>query len=95
MKRTGHVSIGTKIIHLCPEIFAESLSKVFNQTIFHVKYILNPSAMKISNVIVLFKGGIKGNPNTNNYRLISLLCHFHKILEKLYAKDALPSYLGS
>ena len=47
MKGPGHVSIGTKIIHLCPEIFAESLSKVFKETIFHVNYILNPTAMTI------------------------------------------------
>ena len=33
-----------------------------------------PDAMKIANVIVLFKSGIKGNPN--NYRPISLLSNF-------------------
>ena len=76
MKAPGHDSIGTKMIHLCPDIFAENLSKVFNNAILQGVY---PDAMKIAKVIV--KGGIKSNPN--NYRPISLLSHFDKILEKI------------
>ena len=81
MKAPGHDSIGTKIIHLCPEIFAENLSKLFNNSISQGVY---PNAMKIAKVIALFKSGIKANPN--NYRPISLLSHFDKIFEKILCK---------
>ena len=78
LKAPGHDSIGTKIIHLCPEIFAENLSKLFNNSISKGVY---PNAMKIAKVIALFKSGIKANPN--NYRPISLLSHCDKIFEKI------------
>ena len=81
MKAPGHDSIGTKMIHLCPEIFAENLSKLFNNSISQGVY---PNAMKIAKVIALFKSGIKANPN--NYRPISLLSHFDKIFEKILCK---------
>ena len=81
MKAPGHDSIGTKIIHLCPDIFAENLSKIFNNAILQGVY---PDAMKIAKVIALFKGGIQSNPN--NYRPISLLSHFDKIFEKNLCK---------
>ena len=82
MKAPDHDSIGTKIIHLCPEIFAENLSKLFNNSISQGIY---PNAMKIAKVIALFKSGIKANPN--NYRPISLLSHFDKIFEKILCKS--------
>ena len=81
MKAPGHDSIGTKIIHLCPDIFAENLSKIFNNAILQGVY---PDAMKIAKVIALFKGGIKSN--LNNYRPISLLSQFDKIFEKILCK---------
>ena len=77
MKAPGHDSIGTKIIHLCPDIFAENLSKIFNNAVLQGVY---PDAMKIAKVLALFKGGIKSIPN--NYRPISSLSHFDKIFEK-------------
>ena len=76
MKAPGHDSIDTKIIHLCPDMFAENLSKIFNNAILQGVY---PDAMKIAKVIALCKGGIISNPN--NYRPISLLSHFDKIFE--------------
>ena len=87
MKAPGHDSIGTKTIHLCPEIFAENLSKLFNNSISQGVY---PYAMKIAKVIALFKSGIKDNPNDG--RRISLLSHFDKIFEKSYARDSLHSW---
>ena len=81
MKAPGHDSIGTKIISLCPDIFAENLSKIFNKAILQGVY---PATMKIAKVIALFKGGIKSKPN--NYRPISLLSHFDKIFEKMLCK---------
>ena len=73
MKAPGHDSIGTKVIQLCPEIFAENLSKIFNNAILRGVY---PDALKIAQIIALFKSGTKANPN--NYRPISLLSHFEK-----------------
>ena len=81
MKAPGHDSIGTKIIQLCPEIFAENLSRIYNNAMIQGVY---PNAMKIAKVIALFKSGIKANPN--NYRPISLLSHFDKIFEKILCK---------
>ena len=66
MKAPGHDYIGTKVIILCPEIFAENLSKIFANAILRGVY---PDAMKIAKIIALFKSGIKANPN--NYRPIS------------------------
>ena len=81
MKAPGHDSIGTKIIQLCPEVFAENLSKIFNNAILRGAY---PDALKIAKIIALFKSGTKANPN--NYRPISLLSHFDKIFEKILCK---------
>ena len=53
MKAPGHDSIGTKIIYLCPDIFAENLSKIFNNAILQGVY---PDAMKIAKVIAFLKG---------------------------------------
>ena len=81
MKAPDHDSIGTKLIHLCPDIFAENVSKIFNNAILQGVY---PDAMRMAKIIALFKGGIKSNPN--NYRPISLLSHFDKIFEKILCK---------
>ena len=78
MKAPGHDSIGTKVIKLCPEIFAENLSKILSNAILRGVY---PDVLKIAKIIVFFKGGIKANPN--NYRPISFLSHFDKIYEKI------------
>ena len=56
MKAPGHDSIGTKVIQLCPEIFAENLSKIFNNAILRGVY---PDAMKIAKSIALFNKKIK------------------------------------
>ena len=81
MKAPGHDSIGTKMIQLCPEIFAENLSRIYNNAMIQGVY---PNAMKIAKVIAPFKSGIKANPN--NYRHIGLLSHFDKIFEKILCK---------
>ena len=43
MKAPGHDSIGTRIIHFCPVIFAENLYNIFNNAILQGVY---PDAMK-------------------------------------------------
>ena len=56
MKAPGHDSIGTKIIQVLPEIFAENLSRIYNNAMIQGVY---PKAMKIAKVIALFKSRIK------------------------------------
>ena len=55
-------------------------------TIFNMSFEsgIFPNSMKISKIIPIIKSG--SNVEFNNYRPISLLCQFSKILEKLYNK---------
>ena len=80
-KSPGHDLIGSKVIKLCPEIFATNLSKIYNWGIENGKY---PDDLKIAKVIALYKKGVKYDPN--NYRPISLLSHFDKIFEKILCR---------
>ena len=80
-KSPGHDLIGSKVIQLCPDIFATNLSKIYNWGIENGKY---PDELKIARVIALYKKGVKYDPN--NYRPISLLSHFDKILEKIICR---------
>ena len=80
-KSCGPDDIGAKIIQLCPTIFTDNLSKIYNHSIEICDY---PSELKIAKVIALFKKGEKFNPN--NYRPISLLSCFNKLFEKLLCK---------
>ena len=80
-KSPGHDLIGSKVIQLCPDIFATNLSKIYNRGIEDGKY---PDELKFARVIALYKQGVKYDPN--NYRPISLLSHFDKILEKIICR---------
>ena len=77
-KAIGPDGIGAKIVKLCPDIFADNLLKIFNNSIEKGEY---PSEMKIARVIALHKKGNKSEPD--NYRPISLLSCFNKIFERL------------
>ena len=79
-KSTGHDLIRSKVIKLCPGIFAYNLAKI-NCSIENGIY---PDDLKIAKVIALYKKGVKHDPN--NYRLISLLSHFNKIFEKILCR---------
>ena len=81
MKAPGHDSIGTKIMHFYPEIFAENLSMIHRNGILKGVY---HNAGKIMKVITVFKSRIKANPN--NYRPISLLSHFDIVFEIILCK---------
>ena len=80
-KSSGPDNIGAKVLKLCPEIFAKLLSKIYNKSMEMGEY---PTQLKIAKVIALFKKGQKTQPN--NYRPISLLSCFNKILEKILSK---------
>ena len=81
-KSPGDDNIGAKIIQICPDVFAENLAKIYNNSITRGDY---PDQMKIAKVIALFKKGEKFLPK--NYRPISLLSMFNKIFEKLLCKQ--------
>ena len=81
-KSPGDVNIGAKIIPLCPDVFSQNLSKIYNNSISKGEY---PQQMKIARVIALYKKGEKYKPD--NYRPISLLSCFNKIFEKYYVNN--------
>ena len=83
-KAAGHDNIGSKIILLCPEIFARNLTIIFNQSI---RLGLYPDSLKLGKVIALFKKGDKAP--ADNYRPISLLSTCNKIFEKLICRQLL------
>ena len=80
-KSPGHDLIGSKVIRLCPEIFASNLSKIYN---WGIENGTHPEELKTVKVIALYTKGIKHEPN--NYRPISLLSLFDKILEKILCR---------
>ena len=53
-KSPGDHNIGAKIIQICPDVFAENLAKIYNNSITRGDY---PDQMKIAKVIALFKKG--------------------------------------
>ena len=87
-KACGPDNIGAKVIQQCPRIFANNLTRIFNNSIGKCEY---PSELKIAKVIALFKKGETYNPN--NYGPISLLSCFNKLFEKLLCKR-LVSFLA-
>ena len=80
-KAPGPDCIGGKLIQLCPDIFSNNLTKIYNRAIQTGVY---PHAMKLAQVIALYKKGARYDPN--NYRPISLLSIFDKIFEKILCK---------
>jgi len=90
-KSPGPDNIAPKIIKIIAEIVAEPLSFIYNMSF--VKGIVPIGlSVKTSKVIPVYK---KGNRNSGgNYRPISLLNTFEKILEKLMYKR-LYDYMSS
>ena len=80
-KATGPVSIPIKLLKLIPDLILVPLCNIinvsFNTGVF-------PNLLKLVKVIPIHKGGSK--QDMNNYRPISLLSVFDKIMEKLMHK---------
>ena len=77
----GHDNISTKILRDTIHLTAAPLSHIFNQSLLTG---IVPIKMKVAKVVPIYKSG-----NTelfNNYRPISLLPAFSKLLEKLISK---------
>ena len=83
-KAAGDDNIGNKILQICPAVFAYNLSLIYNHHINKGEY---PAALKLAKCIPIYKKGEHCLPN--NYRPISLLSVFDKILEKLICQTFL------
>ena len=77
-KSCGYDLVSNKILKATQSTILPYLVSLFNQCILEGVF---PSAYKIAQVIPLFKGGDKENPNC--YRPISLLPTIGKLFEKL------------
>ena len=80
-KSTGPQSIPIKLLKLIPDLILIPLCRIINQSFQTGVF---PDALKISEVIPIHKGG--SPEEINNYRPISLLSIFDKIIEKIMHK---------
>ena len=78
---TDSNGISMVILKKTKQSITKPLTTIFNMSFESGIF---PNSMKISKIIPIFKSG--SNVEFNNYRPISLLCQFSKILEKLYNK---------
>jgi hypothetical protein len=77
-KVCGHDNIGNKIIKMCSPGIAKSFASLCNFSLVRGEF---PSELKTSNVITVFKK--EDRQLKENYRPVSLLVSFSKILEKI------------
>lgn len=84
-KSCGYDNISADILKTNSVAFSRILSEAFNK-ILEVGYY--PDCLKIARVIPIFKSGDACDPN--NYRPISTLSIFNKILEKLLLNRIIP-----
>ena len=80
-KSTGPQSIPIKLLKLVPDLILIPLCKIINHSFQTGVY---PDALKISEVILIHKGG--STEELDNYRPIALSSIFDKIIEKLFHK---------
>ena len=80
-KSTGPYSIPLKLFSLIPDLIILPLAYIINMSFLTGVY---PNLLKIVKVIPIHKGG--STEDVNNYRPISLLSIFDKIIEKLMHK---------
>ena len=80
-KSTGPQSIPVNLLKLIPDLIISPLCKIINNSFLSGKF---PDALKICKVVPIHKGGPVDE--LNNYRPISLLSVFDKIIEKLMHK---------
>ena len=83
-KATGPFSIPVKVIKIIKTVIAKPLETLFNIS-FSTGIV--PNSFKLANVIPIYKKGPQNN--LSNYRPISLLSIFNKLLEKLMCKRLL------
>ena len=81
-KTPGPDDIGAKLLKLDPDVFLYPLRLMYNRAIENGQY---PNEMKLAKVIAIYKKGIMHV--ADNYRPISLLSCFNKILEKILHRN--------
>ena len=77
-KTTGPFSIPVKLLSLIPDLIIIPLAYIINMSLLTGVY---PDLLKVVKVIPIHKGG--STQDVNNYRPISLLSIFDKIIEKI------------
>ena len=77
-KATGPYSVPLKLLILISDLIIIPLCNIINMSLFSGIY---PDKLKIVKVIPTHKGG--STQDLNNFRFISLLCIFDKIIEKI------------
>ena len=80
-KSTGPHSIPVNLLKIITDLIIEPLCKIITNSFSSVIF---PDALKICKVVPIHKG--ESTQNVNNYRPISLLSIFDKIIEKLMHK---------
>ena len=80
-KSAGADNIGARLVQLCPTVFAENLTKIYNNAMAKREY---PTQLEMAKMIALYKTGAKYNPGT--YRPISLISCLNKLFEKILCK---------
>ena len=79
-KSTGHDNVDAYFIRISCDLITPYLTQLCD---FSFEFGLLPECLKIAKVVPIFKNGSKND--INNYRPISLLSNFSKIMEKLIA----------
>ena len=80
-KSTGPSSIPLKLLSLIANLIIIPLAYIINMSVLTGEY---PDSIKLVKVIAIHNGG--STQDVNNYRPISLLSIFYKIIEKLMHK---------
>ena len=88
-KSSGPYSIPLKLLAMIPDLIITPLAHIINMSFLTGEF---PDLLKIVKVIPIHKGG--STQDINNFRPISLLSIFDKIMEKIMHKN-LYSYLES
>ena len=83
-KSTGPYSIPTIVLKSLKSVLSKPLEIIFNST-FTTGIV--PNSLKMANVVPVFKNGLQ--TNLTNYRPISLLSNFNKLLETIMHKRLL------
>ena len=81
-KSTGPTSIPLKLLSLIPDLIITPLAYIINLSLTTGEY---PELLNVVKVIPIHKGG--STQDVNNYRPISLLSIFDKIIEKIVHKN--------
>ena len=84
----GYDKIPIKVLKWCAPYISSPLTYIFNKSIQKGIF---PSRLKYSTIIPIYKAGDKHN--ISNFRLISLLISFSKLLKRLFTTELILTLL--